>query len=396
MLKILIVHNEYQFRGGEETYVSAHTELLANQGHQLQIAIKSNLELQQSSPVQLVKSALDSAWNLQSQAEIDRAISEFFPDLVHVHNFFPLWSPAIHHTAKKRNIPTIQHLHNYRLGCLNACLFRNNQVCELCVGKNPWQGLRYRCYRDSLPASLAVWYMLTVNRWRKTWSRDVSCLLTPSQFSAQKLIEIGLPADKMRVLPNFVSDPLEGLQTSSDLNSPPTFLFVGRLSAEKGIMNLLSAWSFVSELDWRLQIVGEGLLLPDIQRFIQEKSLTNVQLLGHKPKPEVQTLIQTAHVVVVPSICYETFGLSTIEAWGNGKPVIVSDIGALRELVEDGVNGFRVSPYDRQAWVERLTWCGRHLSELAKMGIKARSSYLAGYTPQVHYAQLLKIYESLV
>jgi glycosyltransferase involved in cell wall biosynthesis len=396
MQKILIVHNEYQFRGGEATYVSAQIELLQNQGHKVHLLVKNNQELQQSSPFKLFKSALNSAWNPQAQIEIDRAIDSFAPDLLHAHNFFPLWSPAIHHIAQKRDIPTIQHLHNYRLGCLNSCLFRNNQICELCVGKNPWRGVLYQCYRNSFLASGAVWYMLTVNRWRNTWIKDVSMFLTPSHFSAQKLIEIGLPAEKMRVLPNFVSDPLANPVPSPTLNAPPTFLFVGRLSAEKGIMHLLQAWSLLSQPEWRLQIVGDGLLLPDIQQFIQEKSLTNVQLLGRKPKSEVQTLMQNALAVLVPSICYETFGLSVIEGWANGKPVLASDIGALRELIADGVNGWRIPPYDRQAWVDRLRWCGEHLSELALMGRNGRSSYLAKYTPAKHYEQLINVYRSLV
>jgi len=391
--KILLVHNEYHYRGGEASYVQAQKQLLLSEGHEVFLLEKHNDQINQRSIKELVYSGVNSIWSYQSQIEIRSHIRNISPQLVHVHNFFPLWSPAIHQAIKQQGIPTVQHIHNYRLGCLNSCLFRNAQVCELCVGRNLWRGLLYRCYRNSLPASLAVWLMLTFNRWRKTWQRDVDLFIVPSRFSLRKLVEIGLPADKMRVLPNFV--PVPQIQHSPPPNEP-VFLFVGRLSAEKGIMNLLEIWHRLHESSWQLKLVGDGDLLTAVQAYIAEHQLDNIKLLGRQTWQTVQEEITKSSAIILPSICYETFGLAVAEAFALGRPALVSNHGALAELVQEGETGFCLPYHQLDLWVERIRWCGNNLCKLAEMGSKAKNFYMQNFTPEVHYSQLMRIYGELV
>ncbi len=390
--KILLVHNEYHYRGGEASYVQAQKNLLLSRGHEVFLLEKHNDQISQQSLKDLLYSGINSVWSIPAQAEMRSHITNISPQIVHVHNFFPLWSPAIHQVIKQQGVPTVQHIHNYRLGCLNALLLRNSQVCELCVGKNPWRGLVYRCYRNSLPASLAVWLMLTFNRWRKTWQRDVDLFIVPSRFAFHKLIEIGLPADKMRVLPNFV--PLPQIRAVPPPDEP-IFLFVGRLSAEKGIMNLLEIWRRLHEPTWQLKLVGDGDLLTAVQAYIAEHQLHNIMLLGRQTWQMVQEYITKSSMLILPSIVYETFGLVIAETFALGRPALVSDHGALAELVQEGETGFCL-PYNQlDLWVERIKWCGNNLSKLAELGGKAKNFYMQNFTPDVHYSQLIRIYGEL-
>ena len=240
-MKLLMLHNYYQYPGGEDASTQSEVKFLEKAGHSINLIKRDNNQIKRFSRLDTLKLFFSTRWSQQEYLKLQKILQEALPDLVHVQNFFPLFSPSVHAAAKSLDIPTIQHLRNFRLGCLNAYLFRDNQICEACVGKNPWRGIAYRCYRDSLPASLSVWNMVTYNRRRGTWQNDVDAFITPSQFAANKLIEIGIPGDRLHVKPNVTADPLPN-QPIPPLPQRPTFLFIGRLSPEKGVMTLLKAW----------------------------------------------------------------------------------------------------------------------------------------------------------
>jgi len=161
--KILILHNEYISKGGEEIYTNSQIELLIKNNHDVKYLSKSNDGFGKLSTLELLRAGFECAWNTSITESLVKDITDYQPHIIHVHNFFPQWSPFVHHIANKHGIPSIQYLHNYRLGCLNGMLLRNNAVCEPCIGKNPWQGVWHRCYKNSFPASLFTWYMLTFN-----------------------------------------------------------------------------------------------------------------------------------------------------------------------------------------------------------------------------------------
>ncbi len=392
--KILMLHNRYQYRGGEDTCTEAEIEILRQAGHEVTLIEKNNQQIKEFSQSQKLQLFFTTAWNSLEANEMRSRFQEIKPDLLHVQNFFPLFSPSVHGAAKSLNIPTIQHLHNFRLGCLNAYLFREGKICKACLGKNPWRGIVYGCYRNSRPASLAVWNMITYNRWRGTWLRDVDGFIAPSRFTANKLVEIGIPGHRLYVKPNVTTDPL-GDKPISPLPSAPTFLFLGRLSPEKGVMTLFKAWEILAEPSWQLAIVGDGPQKLELEQFVQERQLTNVNFFGYQGADGVLKAIENATAVVVPSQCYETFGRVVIEAFACGRGVLVSDLGALAELVEEGETGFLVSASDPHAWAERLKWCGDRPQQMARMGKKCRQVYLDNYTPAVNYQQMMEIYQQL-
>ncbi|MEM9806444.1 MAG: glycosyltransferase family 4 protein [Cyanobacteria bacterium P01_D01_bin.56] len=395
-LRILMLHNRYQYLGGEDVSTLEEVDLLRRYGHFVRLAERTNDDIEGFSVLQKIDLFLSSAWSTRSTEWLRSKLEELSSlDLLHVQNFFPLFSPSVHQAAKKKGIPTVQHLRNFRLGCLNAYLFREGRVCEVCVGHNPWQGVRHRCYRQSLAASLSVWQMIMFNRLRRTWYRDVDAFITPSQFAANKLVEIGIPEERLYVKPNFLPDPLIDQQILP-LPQRPTFLYLGRLSPEKGLLTVLKAWQQLSQSDWQLLVVGDGAQRIELANFCVERQLVGVSFLGYQPKSAVVQLIQQATAVLVPSLWYETFGRVVVEAFACGRPVLVSDLGALTELVEEGKTGFRIKPGEVFDWQEKLQWAADHPIGLARMGQMARHVYLEKYTPEINYKYLMEIYDRVL
>lgn len=395
-LHIVMFHNRYQYAGGEDAATEADVELLSEYGHRVTLIEVHNDIIKIYSKFDKLKLFAETSWNFKVYSEMRSQLQKLKPDLVHVQNFFPLFSPSIHAAARSLNIPTVQHLHNFRLGCLNSYLFRDGKVCEACVGKNPWLGIGYGCYRDSPMASLAVWAMITFNRCRRTWEKDVNAFITPSHFAAQKLKEIGIPSDRLYVNPNVIISPKNVEVLPSLQSENPNFLFVGRLSAEKGIITLLQAWAELNMIDWQLKIIGDGSEKLNLQRFVEELGLKNVQFLGYLTSSQVTSAMHSATAIVVPSQWYETFGRVVVEAFSCSTPVLASDLGALSELIIPEHNGFLI-PCDRiSAWTEKLYWCGTNPEAMQIMGNNAYETYQESYTRSANYHQLMKIYNSVL
>ncbi len=390
-----MIHNRYQYAGGEDASTKAEIDLLRQNKHKVTLLEDSNERIEKFSTLEKLELFFTAAWNNKSYQQLRLQLQQLKPDLLHVQNFFPLFSPSIHAAAKSLDIPTIQHLRNFRLGCLNAYLFRKGKICEACIGKNPWRGLVYRCYRGSLPASLGVWNMITYNRWRGTWLKDVDAFITPSQFAAKKLIEIGISSDRLYVKPNITPDPLVG-QSIPPLPDRPTFLYIGRLSPEKGIITLLKAWEKLARSQWQLEIVGDGAQRQELEQLKSDRQLNNVNFRGYQPSQKVWEAIKQATAIIVPSQWYETFGRVVIEAFACGRGVLVSNLGALSELVKEGETGFLISPDDIDAWVEKIEWSGNNYIEMTRIGQQCRQVYLQQYTPEVNYQKTIEIYRQVL
>jgi glycosyltransferase involved in cell wall biosynthesis len=394
-LRCLFLHNYYQYAGGEDVSMSAEIAALRQAGHHVELMQWHNDAIKTMSRREKLNLFWQTVWNPDAKQQVRQTLRGLNADLLHVQNFFPLISPAVYSAAKSLEIPVVQHLRNFRLGCLNVYLYREGHVCEACIGHNPWRGVLYRCYRDSLPASLGVWQMVTAHLLRRTWHHEVDAFITPSQFAADKLVEIGLPAEKLHVKPNFLPDPLIGGQIPP-LPAIPTFVFIGRLSPEKGVFQLLKAWAALQKPDWQLWIVGDGPQRPELELLCQDQQLSNVTFWGYRHPAEMLEILQKSSLLVMPSRWYETFGRVVVEAFACGRAALVSDLGAIAELVTDGITGFQVNHAEPTAWVETLRWCGEHPQDLLQMGHYARRAYQEHYTPNVNYRRLIEIYEQVL
>jgi glycosyltransferase involved in cell wall biosynthesis len=331
------------------------------------------------------KVALRTIWNRQTIAELRSTIRRERPAIVHFTNTFPLISPSAYYAARREGVKIVQSLHNYRLLCPNALFLRDGKVCELCLGRAiPWPAVRYACYRDNRPATAAVAAMLTFHRAIGTWSRVVDLFCALTEFGKQKFIEGGLPADKVAVKPNFMRvDPGPGDGAGGYA------VFVGRLSAEKGLETVLSAW-LTHGIDLPLWIVGDGPLAPRVQQAAAENQ--RVTWLGRQPPERVLEIVGGAALLVLPSVWYEGFPKTIVEAFSKGTPVVTSNLGSMAEVVEDRRTGRLVAPGNAASLAEAIQSLAADAQTLRNMRLAARTEFEQKYTAEVNYQILLALY----
>jgi glycosyltransferase involved in cell wall biosynthesis len=283
------------------------------------------------------KLAAEAVWSREAvRLTLDR-IHAFRPEVVHFHNLFPGVSPAVISTASGRGIPTVMTLHNFRLMCLPATLLRDGKICESCVGSVPWRGVVHRCYRDSLPASAALGLSIALHRGPLRTFEGVTLFATVSDFIRRKYVDAGFPKDRFFVKPNF-----SGVQERR-AGPGEYFLYVGRLAAEKGIVDLVRSWPCCLSL----KIAGDG---PELER-LKSVAPPNVELLGAVDTEGIPALIRGSRAVLVPSVWYEGQPRVVLEAFATGVPIVASDLGGLSELVTNGFNGLLVRPGDMDGWL---------------------------------------------
>ena len=308
------------------------------------------------------------------------------PDLVHVHNTFMMVSPSVFEACREAGIPVVQTLHNYRLLCPGWSLCREGKVCEECIESGLWRGVWHGCYRDSRLMTAAVTLMLQVHRMRGTWSHDVGGYVALTNFARDKFIEGGLPASRIGVKPNFLElDP--GKRSSSGGFA----LFVGRLSAEKGAEVLLRAWQKLKGTI-PLVIMGDGPLREPLESEAAAQNLSNVTFAGWRSRGEILSAMKSASLLITPSLWYEGFPMTVVEAFACGIPVICSRLGGLREIVEDGSTGLHFNPGDAEDLAAKLDLLWTQPAQLAAMGRAAREEYKRNYTAERNYELMMQIY----
>lgn len=394
-MKILLLHNRYKFVGGEDTVVKVEKSLLESQGHQVYLLEISNEAI--VGPLGNGKAAINCIYSFSAKRDTRKIINNFCPHLVHVHNFFPLLSPSIYDACYEAKVPVLQTLHNYRIGCANAMLFRQGKHCEDCLGsKIQWQGIVHGCYRNSRIQSIAVAAMVAFHWWRGTWENRVNAYIVLTAFQKEKMIMAGLPPDKIYIKPNCVAKPKATLDEKKEQVDREYALFVGRISLEKGITTLLDAY-FQHDIRIPLKIVGDGPLLPELQAKVHTAGLENtIEFLGHQPKLVVLQLMQRARFLIIPSLWYETFGLTMVEAFACSLPVLASCIGTMVEIIEDGVTGLHFDVGNPQDLTKKMQWAYDHPEQMLLMGERAYGVYQNNYTPESNYQQLMKIYQTIM
>ncbi len=381
-MRILQIHNFYQQPGGEDQVFRDEGALLEAHGHTVMRHTVHNDVINGMNRLVLAKSTL---WNSTSYRTVRQRVQDGRPDVVHFHNTLPLISPAAYYAVQHEGVGIVQTLHNYRLLCPNAFFFRDGRVCEDCLGKRvTWPSVVHGCYRDSRTASSVVTAMLASHRMMNTWTKQVDVYIAMTNFAKAKYITGGLPGDKIEIKPHFIfGDPEPG---DGDGNY---VLFVGRLSREKGIQTLISAWEQMPN-GLPLKIVGDGPEAAQVARAVEQNP--NIEWLGHKAHEEVYSLMGNARAVVIPSVWYETFGKVIIEALSVGTPVIGSNLGAIAELISHGETGFLFAPNNAEELAAHVRWIHENPAEVKQMRPTVRQTYEDLYTPERNYEQMMEIY----
>lgn len=386
-MKVLFAHNYYRSSSpsGEDAVYRSERALLESRGIEVIPYERFNDQIDESTFSRKVKLALDGAWSRETYRELSDLLRDARPDIAHFHNIFPLISPSAYAACREHRVPVVQTLHNFRFICPGALLMRQGRPCEECVGRLPLPALRHRCYRNSLPATGAqVWTILS-NRWRDTYRSLVDRYIVPTRFAASRLAA-GLPPDLLSVKPHFLPDPPSPGRQGSGLA-----VFAGRLSAEKGVRTLIAAWE---RLSIPLKVLGDGPLRSELEERVR-KTGAPVQFLGFRPRAEVLDFMRRADLLVVPSECYEGFGLSVMEAYACGAPVVASRTGSLAEIVIEGETGVRFTPGDASDLRDKVLGLLRDRERLAAMRSKARSIFEERYTADRNFAELMRIYREV-
>jgi glycosyltransferase involved in cell wall biosynthesis len=379
-LRVLMLHNRYLWPGGEDTAMRADIRLLEHFGNTVELMEFRNEHI--TTFAEKIKTAVNSVYSRRIRSAVETRIEQFKPDFIHVHNPFPGLTPAVYFAANSLGVPVVQTLHNFRLVCPAATCFRDNAVCELCVGKKfPLPGVVHGCYRNSRSGTLILGSMTAIHQMLGTWRQRVQIFVAVSEFLRRKFWDAGLSLAPIEVKPNCVFD--SGIGSGSG----GYVLFVGRLDKGKGLEHLLQAWPRVQGAR-HLAIVGDGPLRDLVKTAAAANS--TIRWMGWKSGEEVRRLMKEATLLVFPSESYETFGMPILEAFAAGTPVVASAIGALPELVTHGETGMLVPPASPEALAEAMQ--GLLVSGKAEqMRPAARRRYESHYSIEQNYAQLCAI-----
>lgn len=381
-LRILLVHNRYRsrFTSGENRVVEAEGALLRSEGHQVFEYVRESDEIESFGIARRLMLPARVVWSQEDARAVTRLSLRVRPDVAHIHNTFPLISLSVLRSFEDLAIPVVMTLHNPRLFCANAQLFRDGRPCEDCLGGSPLPGLIHACYRDSRAATAPITASIAFHRWTDTLGH-VARFVTPSSFLRTRMIAGGLRAERVVVKPNFVRSP-DRLRIGPGSHH----LFLGRLSSEKGPDLLTAAWT--PDLG-TLLMAGDGPMRDRLASVAA--ATTGVQLLGHRSAEECSNLLRGARALVVPSRVYEVFPVAVVEAFAHGVPVIAPAHGPFPEIVGDGVRGLLFRPGD----VSDLRRCLRAMAddELSqRLGEHARRTYEERYTPEHCLRSLESIY----
>ncbi|QNI33070.1 glycosyltransferase family 4 protein [Alloacidobacterium dinghuense] len=383
-MNILMLHNSYQFRGGEDESYESEVRMLRSNGHSIETI---HMDYAQMSAKGKIQVALESLWSTPSYKLVDRMLQERKFDVLHVQNFFPLLSPSVYYAAKKHGVAVVQTLRNYRLLCPSVFFYRDGRPCEDCIDKAfKYPGILHGCYRGSRAATAAVAAMTALHTMRGTWLNAVDIYIALTKFVRDKFIQAGFPEQKLVVKSNFVyPDPGCG-DGKGDYA-----LFVGRLSPEKGLDTLLQAWRQLNR-NWKLKVVGDGPMANDVRAFCAANA--NVEWVGSKSRAETAEMMGNARLLVFPSQWYETFGRVAMESFAAGTPVIASRLGAMAEVCEDGQAGMLFETGNAADLADKLRWVFDHPAEAKAMRSVARQVFEARYTMPQNYCELIDIYQA--
>ena len=387
-MRVLLIHNFYQQPGGEDAVFRQEAALLRANGVAVETLTFTN-ETFGERLLNNLRPALQSLYNTDSARRVGAAIDRFRPDVVHVHNLFYTASASVIRVAKQRGVPVVMTLHNYRLVCVNGLLMREEKIpCETCLTQTvPLAGVRHSCFRHSRLQSAQLSLTTTLHKLTGIW-QSVDRFIVLTDFARQKFLasSLRLAPAQVVVKPNFVADT-----GYADPDGRQEFyLFIGRLSAEKGVELLLEA---ARQNPFRLRIIGDGPLTPAVEQAAA--ALPTLSFLGWQDRAVVLESIKTCRALIVPSLWYEGLPTVILEAFATGTPVISSDGPNLRQIVADGQTGRLFKTGDAEDLNRVINQIDSQPAQRARYAQNSRQEY-SNYAPEIVYRAIMRIYEGVI
>ena len=422
MLTILNTSQNHYIRGGSDRYFFTMGELLQKHGHRVipfTAASPKNeptewsqyfprgADLENPGPVDLMR----FLYSRDAVKSIQRLLNDTPIDIAHFHIYYGKLTASILGVLKKAGVPLIQTLHEYKLTCPVYSHLSNDEICEACEGKHFWRALPKRCNRGSLARTALSVTESYVSRHLGAVDK-FDHFISVSHFLRKKMIQYGIPEEKISTVHNFV----DVSDITPNFSVGDYVLYFGRVHRSKGILTLIEAAAPLKQVP--LYIVGDGEAMPEIQRIVEENGCDHIHLLGFKRGEELQELIRNSICTVLPSEWYENCPMSVLESYAYGKPVIGADIGGIPELIVDGVDGFLVpsgaqeASWDRrgrdreiapteesgaqEALRDRLQWMSDNRAEAAAMGKAGREKMEAEFNADIHYERIMGVYQKFL
>jgi glycosyltransferase involved in cell wall biosynthesis len=364
--------------------------LLTDAGHRVTRFERRSDDIASMSLLAKASVPLKVTWNAAVRAELTALLHKERPDVVHIHNTFPLVSPSVVAACADADIPAVATLHNYRQVCPQGNLYRNGQICMDCVGKFPLPALRHGCYRGSRLATLPVTVNMVANRHR--WWSGVVSFFCVSDTQKKILIEAGMPAQRLVVKHHFVPDP--GIRRT---RPGQHVLYLSRMDEAKGVRLLMAAWDLIATsggIEMPLVLAGAGPLGGELTRWARDRE--DVQYRGLQSKAECRELTTRAAVLVMPSLLMESFGLVLVEAMAAAVPAVATAHGGCADLIEDQVTGMLHRPGDAASLADCLRRAVADVDGNLALGNAARRRYERCFTPEVGLAALVAGYEGAI
>ena len=375
--KVLIVHNYYQIPGGEDTVVANEKKLLEDHGHEVVMYSRHNNELKTMGKLKKLLLPFTTIYNPKTSKDIKKIIREQNIDIIHAHNTLNLISPSVYYAARKCSVPVVQTIHNFRLLCPGATFYRDGKICEDCVSKGLGCAVKHGCYRGSKAQTL----ICVISTWlhRLTGIYGKINYITLTEFNKEKLLQLKqIKPERVYVKPNFV----DGGGGSGERSG---FIFAGRLDELKGIRVLVEAWKLMGADAPHLTVCGTG----PLEEWCKEATKgLNVEMKGFVPNNEAKKLIAHSQALILPTLWYEGFPMSIVEAYAMGTPVISSDLGNAGSVVEEGVTGWKVEAGNAKGLAEKV----KGWSDISE---RVKALYEEKYTAERNYEMLNSIYQNM-
>jgi glycosyltransferase involved in cell wall biosynthesis len=380
-MRILQIHNKYLEKGGEDTVVINERQLLQQYGHEVELCEFDNQDLEGISKLSLFRKTV---FNLASYRKIVAQIEKFKPDVVHIHNVFYTASPSVFFALKKKKIPTVMTLHNYRFGCIQGLLYRNDANCQLCLNKKTvFYGITNKCFKDSYLKSIQLSIVNKANQWALKYQNPVKKYIFLADFNKNLLSPLlsAKPEDGI-LKSNYVND--FGFTPQSERAN--YYLFIGRLNEQKGVKILIDIFKKNQQ---KLEIIGSG----SLEDFVKEAAQTNpnITYLGFRDNAFIIQKLKRSRGLIVPSLTYEGQPMTILEAFSTGTPVYATNTKNLDTIVTHGVNGYLFDPQNTEGVFSNLPSLDK-----PDLYTNARKTYETLYSPESNHKQLVDIYTSAI
>ncbi len=390
-MKILIVHNFYRIKSGEDIAIEKERKILESFGNSTILYERKNCEIDNFTFFQKILFPFNTFFSFKTYWEVRKIVKKEKPNVTLVQNVFPLISPSVYYAFKKEKLPVVQRIYNYRFVCPNGVLYSKGEICERCVKGNYFHCILRKCYRQSYILSFIYALTLWIHRFLKTFINNIDFFVVPDEFLKSKLFFIkGMRNKKIRKVLN----PFDIGEYESNYSFEKYFVYLGRLEPEKGVRTLLKTMREIKSAD--LIIVGIGSLQKELKRYMENNNLNNIKFLGSKYGNKLRDILRKSMFIVVPSEWYDNLPMVICQAFAIGKPIIASDINGIPEIVINNENGLLFDPGNSKDLAEKINYLISNPEVIIKFSKNAREKAEELFNCEKHYQNLARVFREVL